>query len=483
MSNRLGGKQGTAYIGTNANQPPNMHFRDRPPTAYDRFDYSVGDFWIDSNAPDNLSLWILISLQGDTGSRGELAHWAQVNLGVAMINQIDVDGNIPVYPLNSVMFMYGVHGISTAVPLSPNTVNIGINNTITLGDLAAVPANTAALTLTTGDVLINAGNLDLPDTSIGSTAGVIRMGGLPYFRNYGRNNLFIGTTGNTTLTVASAYSNTAIGNANLGLLTTGSGNVTMGAGSMAFLTTGSNNCGLGSQSLLVADTGSNNIAIGNFVAQGQTSANDNVAIGTRSLLGNLTGSNNVTIGSSAMRNSATGANNIVLGYFAGTNYVGAETNNIIIGDPGTAAESNTIRLGATATGGTFTAQTACWIGGIRGVTTGVADAVPVLIDSTGQLGTISSSRIYKENIADLGAISKAIYSLRPVSFNFKSDKSKRENYGLIAEEVEEQMPNLVVYNSQQAPETVRYLDLIPLMLNEMIKMNGRVTAIEERYAI
>jgi hypothetical protein len=35
MSNRLGGKQGTAYMGTNANQPPNMHFMDRPPTAFD----------------------------------------------------------------------------------------------------------------------------------------------------------------------------------------------------------------------------------------------------------------------------------------------------------------------------------------------------------------------------------------------------------------------------------------------------------------
>ena len=35
MSNRLGGKQGTSYLGTNANQPPNWTFSNRDPNQYD----------------------------------------------------------------------------------------------------------------------------------------------------------------------------------------------------------------------------------------------------------------------------------------------------------------------------------------------------------------------------------------------------------------------------------------------------------------
>ena len=40
----------------------------------------------------------------------------------------------------------------------------------------------------------------------------------------------------------------------------------------------------------------------------------------------------------------------------------------------------------------------CFIGHIRGVTTANADAIPVLIDSEGQLGTLSSSRRFKKEI-------------------------------------------------------------------------------------
>jgi Chaperone of endosialidase len=480
MSNRLGGKQGTAYLGTNANQPPNMHFMDRPPTEFDKFDYSVGDFWIDGSAPYNYSLWVLVSLEGNPGSRGELAHWIPIHLGVRMINQINVDGNNPVYPLNGVMNIYGVHGITTAVPLAPNTVNIGIANTIKLGDLVPLAPATAALEVTTGDVLIDAGSLDLPNTTIGSTAGCINMGGIPWLRNYGTNNIFLGPSGNTTLTVVNAIGNLAFGCNSLASLTTGAGNIVAGVLSLNANTTGNFNIAISNNVMLANTSGSYNIGIGVNSLHSNVVSHNNVALGAHSL-GLTTAANSVALGVDALSAVVTGANNIGLGYSAGINYVGAETNNIVIGAPGTAAETNTIRLGATATAGAFTAQTACWIGGIRGVTTGVADAVPVLIDSTGQLGTISSSLAYKENIADLGAISKSIYNLRPVSFNYKSDKTKRENYGLIAEEVDEQMPSLVVYNSQHAPETVRYLDLIPLMLNEMIKINGRVLALEERY--
>jgi hypothetical protein len=70
-------------------------------------------------------------------------------------------------------------------------------------------------------------------------------------------------------------------------------------------------------------------------------------------------------------------------------------NNIHIANAGTSADDALIRIGGT--------QTATFIAGIRGVTTGANDALAVLIDSNGQLGTTNSSRRVKTDIHDLPA--------------------------------------------------------------------------------
>ena len=123
-------------------------------------------------------------------------------------------------------------------------------------------------------------------------------------------------------------------------------------------------------------------------------------------------------------------------------------------------------------------QTACFISGIRGITTTNANAIPVLIDSAGQLGTVSSSRRYKENIEDMGFASEDIMNLRPVIFNYKRQPDSLA-WGLIAEEVQEIMPELVVLNDKGQAETVKYHDLIPMLLNELQKLSKRVEHLEE----
>ena len=85
-----------------------------------------------------------------------------------------------------------------------------------------------------------------------------------------------------------------------------------------------------------------------------------------------------------------------------------------------------------------------FISGIRGVTTGNANAIPVLIDSDGQLGTMSSSRRFKHEIKPMDTASQAILSLKPVTFNYKSDNTNTPQFGLIAEEVADVNPDLVV---------------------------------------
>ena len=87
--------------------------------------------------------------------------------------------------------------------------------------------------------------------------------------------------------------------------------------------------------------------------------------------------------------------------------------------------------------------------------TDVNDAVAVLISSTGQLGTVSSSRRGKENIEDMLESSSFINELRPVIFNYRADKKKTIHFGLIAEEVADVYANLVVFDEAGIPETVR----------------------------
>ena len=80
-------------------------------------------------------------------------------------------------------------------------------------------------------------------------------------------------------------------------------------------------------------------------------------------------------------------------------------------------------------------QTTTFIAGVRGITTGLADAIQVLIASSGQLGTVSSSRRYKEDIQDMGRASAGLLDLRPVTFRYtqaSTDGATPIQYGLIA---------------------------------------------------
>jgi predicted ribosome quality control (RQC) complex YloA/Tae2 family protein len=116
----------------------------------------------------------------------------------------------------------------------------------------------------------------------------------------------------------------------------------------------------------------------------------------------------------------------------------------------------------------------CFIGRIRGVTTANADAIPVLIDSAGQLGTLSSSRRFKKEIKPMDKSSEAILGLKPVTFHYKSDSTGTPQFGLIAEEVAEVNPDLVVRDENGEIYTVRYDSVNAMLLNEFLKEHRKV---------
>jgi hypothetical protein len=192
----------------------------------------------------------------------------------------------------------------------------------------------------------------------------------------------------------------------------------------------------------------------------------NTATGTSALRNNTGGTNNTANGVNALYNN-TGSNNIGLGYGGGVNLT-TGSKNIDIGNNGVAAEANTIRIGTAAN------QTRAFVAGIRGVTTINANAVPVVIDSAGQLGTVSSSRRFKHEIKPMHQTSEAILALEPVTFQYKSDKTGTPQFGLIAEEVAEVNPDLVVRDAKGDVYTVRYEAVNAMLLNEFLKEHREV---------
>jgi hypothetical protein len=184
------------------------------------------------------------------------------------------------------------------------------------------------------------------------------------------------------------------------------------------------------------------------------------------LLSNVTGHDNTANGAFALLNNTSGDSNIALGNNAGS-LLTTGNFNIDIGNPGLAGESSTIRIGSNQ-------QTRTFIAGIRGVTTGNANAIPVLIDSLGQLGTMSSSRRFKEEIKPMERASEALFALKPVTFHYKSDSTNTSQFGLIAEEVAEVNPDLVVRDDNGDIYTVRYDAVNAMLLNEFLKEHRKV---------
>ena len=192
------------------------------------------------------------------------------------------------------------------------------------------------------------------------------------------------------------------------------------------------------------------MATGFQALHGNTMGGSNTAIGATALQSNTTGGGNTAIGSGALFKNTTGASNTALGISAGSG-VTTGTNVICIGTDGANVNNS------------------CFIGNIHGVTTAISDAIPVVIDSAGQLGTMSSSYRFKKDISTMEKSSEAILSLRPVTFHYKSGHQSTPQFGLIAEEVAKVNPDLVVRDKKGEIYTVRYDAVNAMLLNEFLK--------------
>jgi uncharacterized coiled-coil protein SlyX len=206
-----------------------------------------------------------------------------------------------------------------------------------------------------------------------------------------------------------------------------------------------------------------NVAVGfqalqNTNGPGNSSGGGNNAVGQQALQFNTTGFFNNAFGYQALGHDTTGAGNTAIGDSAGFNqttgggnvYIGAEM-------VGIAGESDT-----------------CYIRSIFGQASTIG--IPVLINSSNKLGTTVSSKRFKEEIKPMDKASEALLALKPVTFRYKKeiDAAGTTQFGLVAEEVENVNPDLVVRDKEGKPYSVRYDQVNAMLLNEFLKEHRKV---------
>jgi Chaperone of endosialidase len=273
-----------------------------------------------------------------------------------------------------------------------------------------------------------------------------------------------------TLLANTADLNTAIGAGALFSNSTGTGNTANGTFALFVNTAGEFNTATGFDALISNTEGGSNTATGAGSLSSNTTGSNNTATGSNALFGNTTGSLNTAIGFQALFSNTEGNFNTAMGATALSQATGSE--NIGVGNAAgilvTAAE-NVICIGALGAD----QSNSCYIGNIFGKEVAL-DAVPVLVDSLGKLGVQISSRKFKKDIQPMDKASEAILALKPVTFHYKSEKTNKPQFGLIAEDVAEVNPNLVVRDEKGELLTVRYDQVNAMLLNEFLKEHKKV---------
>jgi uncharacterized coiled-coil protein SlyX len=293
------------------------------------------------------------------------------------------------------------------------------------------------------------------------------------------NNTFLGL--GALLNNTSGVENTAVGAEALYNNTTGNFNTANGSSALRLNTTGSENTATGAEALYNNTTGNFNTAIGKNALANSTTASANTATGYLALVFNETGYRNTANGAFALENNIAGHGNTAIGFqalyqnngsdnvglgFNAGNFLTTGSGNVCIGYGvlGVAGESNTTR--------------------IKNIYSSVASGRAVYVNSDNKIGTLVSSRRFKEEIKPMDKASEAILALKPVTFRYKKEIEPNSAimFGLIAEEVEKVDPELVTRNDKGEAETVRYEAVNAMLLNEFLKEHRTVQELRSTVA-
>jgi hypothetical protein len=219
-----------------------------------------------------------------------------------------------------------------------------------------------------------------------------------------------------------------------------------------FTNTADKNTGTGAGALLSNTIGIENTAAGSFALLNNSTGAQNAAFGANALINSTTGGGNTAIGFNALPNNTTGITNTAVGFNAGFGITTAD---------------NVIVIGTNVAGQNV--DHSCFIGEIFGATS--SNGTQVFINSDGRLGTITSSRRFKQTIEPMDNASEVLFLLKPIRFRYKKqiDPTETSQFGLVAEDVEKVNPDLVVRDKEGKPYSVRYDQVNAMLLNEFLK--------------
>jgi hypothetical protein len=361
----------------------------------------------------------------------------------------------------SALVWFGLSAVARAVSPAPDGGYAGGNT---------AEGQNALLHLTTGGFNTAVGFLSLRSNTTGSFGTAIGAGAL--FANTAGQNTAVGAGAlfsNTT-----GVFNTANGAFALFSSATGNENTAIGFETLFANTTGAESTAVGYGALSNNTIGNQNTANGDGALGRNTIGNENTADGASALFNNTTGNNNTANGTAALQSNTTGSFNVALGNLAGSNLTTGD-NNIDIGNEGFAGEANTIRIGDDAH------QGATFIAAVYGV---AVAGLEVVMDSSDHLGTLGSSRRFKDEIKPMDKVSETVLALKPVTFRYKKeiDPTRIPQFGLVAEDVEKVNHDLVVRDKEGKPYSVRYEAVNAMLLNEFLKEHRKVEALEANAA-
>ena len=256
-------------------------------------------------------------------------------------------------------------------------------------------------------------------------------------------------------------------------------NTANGAYALFTNVTGSENTATGYAALFF-NRGSGNTANGIGVLHSNATGTNNTANGQRALYDNLSGSKNTANGSGALGNNTMGNNNTADGFQALVNNTTGSFN-IALGNAagsGVSTADDVICIGAVGAD----VSHSCYIGNIFNQPS--PSGLAVFVNSDGKLGTIMSSRRFKEDVKPMDKASEAILALQPVTFRYKKefDPTRTAQFGLVAEDVAKVNPDLVVRDKEGKPYSVRYDQVNAMLLNEFLKERKKVEDQQETIA-
>jgi hypothetical protein len=213
------------------------------------------------------------------------------------------------------------------------------------------------------------------------------------------------------------------------------------------------------------------VALGRQALLGPGGGNGNVAVGYQTLGGLSTGHFNIGIGWTAGDGITTGIRNISIGY--NSDISAGVSNAVAIGSDAIASQTDAIILGNSAN---------------ENVKVGIGTNSPteklhvvgnVVVSGTVTATTLTQSdRRLKTQIASLPSPIEVLKKIEGVSYYWKSNDDRAKQYGVIAQEIEKVLPDIVKTNDAGF-KAVNYTALIPFLVEAIKEQQKQIDELKK----